>query len=216
MAALPLAAPLAEAFYIVMGDRLDDVDLDALPVLFGRLRAKRFLHVRNVRLAFGGSEALRSNMITGFAAELAGGTGIPTELVETFLLRLWDHVENVHPDACFAPLSTGFFTQMKRPHEGIWVEVGGSTESSVVARAVAEERAPPVAPAPVVTPFVPGGPAPPPQAKIAKTLAVVAASALPQTPMGGAGAGPLAAEAPTARGGLLMALAKSRAMFLQH
>ena len=121
--ALPLAAPLSEAFFVVMSDYLEDIGLDGLPDIFSKFEAAKFTQVRNIRLGFGGSEAVRAKRIEGFAAELARGTYISPDMVDLFFIRLWDIVKDVPPEACFAPLSTGFFTQKKRPHQGIWVEV---------------------------------------------------------------------------------------------
>ena len=67
---LPLAAPLSEAFWLVMSDHLHEVDLDDLPLLFANFERARFTQVRHVRMGLGGSDVGRSRKNSGFSAEL--------------------------------------------------------------------------------------------------------------------------------------------------
>ena len=82
--ALPLAAPLSEAFFVVMHDYLDEVDLDGLPDLFAKFEAARFTRVRNVRLGLGGSEATRARghrRVRGRAGHVYIRAGRPAGIV---------------------------------------------------------------------------------------------------------------------------------------
>ena len=208
---LPLAAPLAEAFWIVMTDHLHEIDLDGLPMLFSNFEKARFAQVRHVRMGLGGTEAGRSRKISGFAAELAAGTSISGALVELFLTRLWAVVGKVDPESCFAPIATGEFLIKKRPHQGIWVEVD---PPSVHAGAASVPRKDLVHSISAVT-QVPGDAVAAPPTKVSKILAGVAASTLPTFLPNSSGSSHEVAEAPTAQAIQMISATKARVLVIE-